>query len=96
MTPAMVDAMGMFPPPGRAFAQGLGLDALIARGGIVLACEFAFWGVTQRVQNRDKTSEAEARERALAHLVPGVSLVPSGFLALAAAQQHGCSFVTNA
>ena len=96
MAAAMGDSMGMFPPPARTFAQGLGLDALIARGGIVVACEFAFWGVTQRVQNRDKTTEAEARERALAHLVPGVSLVPSGFLALAAAQQHGCSFVTNA
>ena len=96
MAAAMVDSMGMFPAPARTFAQGLGLDALIARGGIVLACEFAFWGITQRVQKRDKSTEAEARERALAHLVPGVSLVPSGFLALAAAQQHGCSFVTNA
>ena len=96
MAAAMVESMGMFPPPARTFAQGLGLDALIARGGIVVACEFAFWGVTQRVQGRDKSIEAEARERALAHLVPGISLVPSGFLALAAAQQHGCSFVTNA
>lgn len=96
MTAAMVDSMGMFPPPARTQAQGLGLDALIARGGIVVACEFAFWGITQRVLNRDKSTEAEARERALAHLVPGVSLVPSGFLALAAAQQQGCSFVTNA
>jgi hypothetical protein len=95
MASAMVDSMGMFPAPAKTFAQGLGLDALIARGGIVVACEFAFWGVTQRVLNRDKSTEAEARERALAHLVPGVSLVPSGFLALAVAQQHGCSFVTN-
>ena len=96
MAEAMVDSMGMFPAPARALAQGLGLDALIARGGIVVACEFAFWGITQRVLNRDKSTEAEARERALAHLVPGVSLVPSGFLALAAAQQQRCSFVTNA
>jgi hypothetical protein len=78
MASAMVDSMGMFPAPAKTFAQGLGLDALIARGGIVVACEFAFWGVTQRVLNRDKSTE-----------------VPSGFLALAVAQQHGCSFVTN-
>ena len=96
MAAAMVDSMGMFPAPAKTFAQGLGLDALIARGGIVVACEFAFWGVTQRVLTRDKSTETEARDKALAHLVPGVSLVPSGFLALAAAQQHGCSFVTNA
>ena len=95
MAAAMVDAMGSFPPPARAYAEGIGLDALIARGGIVVACEFAFWGITQRVMNRDKVTEAEAREKALAHLVPGVSLVPSGFLALAVAQQQGCSFVTN-
>ena len=96
MAAPMLDSMGMFPPPAKTFAQGLGLDSLIARGGIVVACEFAFWGITQRVLNRDKSTEAEARERALAHLVPGVTLVPSGFLALASAQQHGCSFVTNA
>ena len=96
MAGAMGDAMGMFPPPARSFAEGLGLDALLARGGIVVACEFAFWGITQRVLSRDKSTEAEARDKALAHLVPGVSLVPSGFLALAAAQQQGCSFVTNA
>ena len=96
MAAAMTESMGMFPPPARAYAEGLGLDALLARGGIVVACEFAFWGITQRVMNRDKLGEAEAREKALSFLVPGVSLVPSGFMALAAAQEKGCSFVTNA
>jgi hypothetical protein len=96
MASAMVDSMANFPPPARMFAEGIGMDALIARGGIVLACEFAFWGVTQRVMSRDKIPEAEARERALAALVPGVTLVPSGFLALAVCQEQGCSFVTNA
>ena len=95
MASAMVEMMGSFPPPARTWAEGLGLDALIARGGIVVACEFAFWGIVQRVINRDKVTETEAREKALGHLVSGVSLVPSGFLALAAAQQQGCSFVTN-
>jgi hypothetical protein len=95
MAAAMVDTMASFPPPARMFAEGIGLDALIARGGIVLACEFAFWGLTQRVMNRDKIPESEARERALAGLLPGVTLVPSGFLALAVCQEQGCSFVTN-
>ena len=96
MAAAMTEAMAMFPPPARGYAEGLGLDSLLARGGIVVACEFAFWGITQRVMNRDKLGEAEAREKALSYLVPGVTLVPSGFMALAAAQEKGCSFVTNA
>jgi hypothetical protein len=96
MASAMTESMGMFPPPARVYAEGLGLDSLIARGGIVVACEFAFWGLTQRVMNRDKLGEAEAKEKALSFLVPGVTLVPSGFMALAAAQEKGCSFVTNA
>jgi hypothetical protein len=95
MAAAMVDSMGSFPPPARAYCEGIGLDALIARGGIVVACEFAFWGLTQRVMNRDKITESEAQDKALGYLVPGVTLVPSGFLALAVAQQQGCSFVTN-
>ena len=96
MAAAMVDSMGSFPPPARGYAEGIGLDALLARGGIILACEFAFWGITQRVINRDKVSETEAREEALAHLIPGITLVPSGFFALAMAQEAGCGFVTNA
>lgn len=95
MAAAMVDSMGMFPPPAKPYAEGLGIDTLIARGGIVLACEFAFYFMTSRIMTRDKLSEAEAAEKARSFLVPGVTLVPSGFFALAVAQGQGCSFVTK-
>jgi hypothetical protein len=95
MAAVMKEDMSGYPPPARRWAEGVGLDALLTRGAIVLACEFAFWGLVSRVMNRDKVEEAAAREIAVAHLLPGVSLVPSGFFALAACQQQGCSFVTN-
>ena len=96
MAAAMVDSMGMFPPPAKPYAEGVGIDNLIARGGIVLACEFAFYFMTSRIVTRDKISEAEAAEKARSFLLPGVTLVPSGFFALAVAQGQGCGFVTNA
>lgn len=86
----------MYPPPARQWIAGMGLDALIARGAVVVACEFAFWAMINRVMQREKVEEARAREVAMAHLLPGVSLVPSGFFALAAAQNKDCAFVTNA
>jgi hypothetical protein len=95
MAAVMKDVGGSLPPPARPFAQGVGLDALIERGGVVVVCEFAFWYVMSRIMTHDKVDEARAREVAMAHLIPGISLAPSGFFALAASQEHGCSFVTN-
>jgi len=91
----MKEDMSGYPPPARPLAEGVGLDSLLGRGAIVLACEFAFWGLISRVMGRDKIEEAAARDIATTHLVPGVSLVPSGFFALAACQRQGCAFVTN-
>ena len=95
MAAALKDLAATLPPPARPWGQGVGLDALIDRGGIVVVCEFAFWYVMNRLMTREKIDEARAREIAMAHLLPGASIAPSGFFALAAAQEHGCSFVTN-
>jgi hypothetical protein len=92
---AMKGAITTFPPPARPFVEGIGLDALIDRGGVVLGCEFAFYGMISRVMQHDRLDEGTARIRATGYLLPGVTLVPSGFFALALAQQQGCSFVTN-
>jgi hypothetical protein len=91
----MKEDMSGYPPPARPWAEGVGLDTLLGRGAVVLACEFAFWGLLSRVMSRDKIEEGPARAIATTHLLPGVSLVPSGFFALAACQQQGCGFVTN-
>ncbi len=95
MAAMLKDVAAGLPSPARPWSQGVGLDAFIDRGGIVAVCEFAFWYVMSRVMTRDKVDEARDRAVAIDHLVPGISIAPSGFFALAAAQEHGCSFVTN-
>ncbi|MFN8571983.1 MAG: hypothetical protein U0132_08005 [Gemmatimonadaceae bacterium] len=69
------------------------LDKFIARGGIALACAVAFDDCVQLVKGKDKVSDDEAKKRALASLVPGVVLQPSGVFACIRAQEAGCSYL---
>ncbi len=73
---------------------GSSLTEFIKRGGMVLACNFAFGMMVHYEAEADKEHRKEARERALAHLVPGVILQPSGFFALLEAQRAGCHLFT--
>ncbi|NOT09371.1 MAG: hypothetical protein HOP28_14335 [Gemmatimonadales bacterium] len=95
MAAYLKEALASSPPPARAVAEGAGVDSLIENGGIVVGCEFAFWFMISRIMTRDKVEESVARERAMSHLIPGATIVPSGFFALAAAQNAGCAYVTN-
>jgi hypothetical protein len=67
--------------------------AFIDSGGIVLACNFAFGSMVEEFKDADKLSQEDARARAIAHLIPGVILQPSGFFAVLRAQQAGCNFL---
>ncbi|MEW5915841.1 MAG: hypothetical protein AB1762_05525 [Gemmatimonadota bacterium] len=69
------------------------LDHFIARGGIALACNLAFADCVDAVQKGDNVTAEEARKRAIAYLVPGVILQPSGVFAAVRAQQAGCTYV---
>jgi len=73
-------------------------DASIAkftqRGGIVLACNFAFGLMVHLESEIDKEHAKEARERALTYLLPNVILQPSGFFGLLEAQRAGCQLFT--
>ena len=72
------------------------LTSFIAQGGIVLACNLAFGQVVSQYRTEDKKikrTSAEARAMALADLIPGVILQPSGFFAVVRAQEEGCSFM---
>ncbi len=60
------------------------------RGGIVLACNFAFGFMVHLESETDKEHAKEARQRALTYLLPGVILQPSGFFGLLEAQRAGC------
>jgi intracellular sulfur oxidation DsrE/DsrF family protein len=70
-----------------------GLDSLIARGAIVLACNLALRRAVSLVQRADRVSADEARRTVLANLVPGVVVMPSGIFAVARAQEAGCQYI---
>ncbi|MGQ0642382.1 MAG: hypothetical protein ACT4P6_16665 [Gemmatimonadaceae bacterium] len=69
------------------------LDRFIARGGVVLACNLALQDCVDLIQKADSVTPEEARRRAIALLVPGVILQPSGVFAAVKAQEAGCSYV---
>ena len=70
-----------------------GVDALIGRGAIVLACNLALRRAVSLVTKVDKVSAESARATVLAHLVPGVVVMPSGIFAVTRAQEAGCQYI---
>lgn len=87
--PVLMDVETDGLPP--EFAQ-LSLDKFIQRGGIVLACNQAFGQMVATVRKKHKVSGPEARERALAGVVPGVVLLPTGIVAVQLAEESGCHY----
>jgi len=72
---------------------GVSLTEFLGRGGIALSCNVAFEEVVGTVQEKDGVSPEEARKRALALLVPGVIMQPSGVFAAIRAQEAGCLYL---
>ena len=70
-----------------------GLDSLIGRGVIVLACNMALYRLVSMIAKQDGIESTPAREKALANLVPGVIVQPSGIFGVARAQQAGCHYI---
>ena len=67
------------------------LEGYMAKGGIVLACNFAFGMMVHLESELTKEKDrAAVRTRVLSNLVPGIILQPSGFFALLEAQRAGC------
>ena len=81
-------ARGEQPADFDAFA----LDKLVARGNLALACDLAFADVVALVQQKDALAPDAARAKAISHLVPGVTLQPSGVFAAIRAQELGCIY----
>ena len=69
------------------------LDRFIGRGGIALACNLALQDVVEAIQKKENVSADEARKQAIAFLVPGVILQPSGVFAALHAQDAGCKYL---
>jgi len=60
----------------------------------VLACNLAFsLDVVEKVKTDMKLDDAKAREAALKHVIPGVTLQPSGVFAVLRAQEAGCQYL---
>jgi hypothetical protein len=73
--------------------DAVALDKFIARGGVALGCNLAFQDCVDLVTTKDGVTPEEARKRAIAGLIPGVILQPSGVFAAVKAQEAGCSYV---
>lgn len=72
------------------------LQKQLERGVIALACNLALQlECVQTVASKDGVSEEEARKVAVAHLLPGVILQPSGVFAAVRCQEAGCTYVKS-
>lgn len=63
------------------------------RGVVVLACNLALQQCIELIKTTDRVSDAEARKQAIAAMIPGVILQPSGVFAVTLAQEAGASYV---
>lgn len=70
-----------------------GLSTQVAKGAVVLACNVAFEGCIQIISSHEKVGKDEARRTAIAHLIPGVILQPSGVFAVLHAQTSGANYI---
>lgn len=87
--PALLDERDGLPEP----YSNSGLVKQLGRGVIVLACNLALQDCIDLIKGADKVSEEAARKQAIAYLVPGVILQPSGVFAAVRAQEAGAAYV---
>lgn len=64
-------------------------------GGITLGCDLAFRFVVNRYRGEGEARRpaADVRPEATADMLPGITILPSGFFAAIAAQEAGCKFM---
>jgi len=72
-----------------------GLDRLIERGAIVLACHLALRNMAGSFARQAGRPAAEVYAEVRANLVPGVTVMPNGIFAVGRAQQAGCGFIRS-
>jgi len=76
-----------------AMFDGFALPNFVANGGVVLACNVALQFFSQGLAQKKGITVDEARKQAVAALLPGVTLMPSGVFACVKAQEEGCHYV---
>ena len=87
--PALLGEKDGIPAP---FNQA-GVLSQLSHGVPVLACNLALQDCVDLITRLDKVDPAEARKRALAYMIPGIILQPSGVFAVTLAQEAGASYV---
>jgi hypothetical protein len=87
--PVLLDERDNIPAPFNTLA----LHKQIARGATVLACNLALQDCVRLIAKMDKVAPDVARQRAIAYLVPGVILQPSGVFGVIRAQQAGAAYI---
>ena len=88
--PALLSSMRKEVP---AMFDEFALDRFIAHGGTALACDLAFSDMIGLVSKKHRLPDDAARKVAVAALVPGVTLQPSGVFAVLHAQDVGCNYI---
>ncbi|MEO6444223.1 MAG: twin-arginine translocation signal domain-containing protein [Gemmatimonadaceae bacterium] len=89
--PVLLDETSGVPAP---FNQA-GLHRQLSRGVVVLACNLALQDCVELIKQKGGLSDEAAHKEAVANLVPGVILQPSGVFAAVRAQEAGCAYVRS-
>ena len=69
------------------------LGDLLARGSIILVCDFALGHLAERLARKNNRNSEEVHGELRNGFVPGAYAVPSGIFGLARSQNAGCAFV---
>ena len=89
--PVLLDETSGIPAP----FNRAGVHKQLARGVVVLACNLALQDCVEQIKAKDGLDQAAAHKAAVAQLIPGVILQPSGVFAAILAQESGCSYVRS-
>jgi hypothetical protein len=77
------------------FPEG-GLDALLARGAIVLCCNLALMRWAGTLAKSEGIGRERAEQAMIDSVLPGITRMPSGVFAAARAEEAGCHFLRSA
>jgi hypothetical protein len=70
-----------------------GLEDLVRRGTVVLACNRALGAVSRNLAAKESLAVDEARRQVMAAVLPGVYVMPNGVFAVCTAQELGCGYI---
>lgn len=89
--PVLLDETSGIPAP---FSQA-GVHKQMARGVVVLACNLALQDCVELIKAKEGIDQEAAHKEAVASLIPGVILQPSGVFSAVLAQEAGCAYVRS-